>query len=346
MRRCASWATRWPAARDWARERTNARGMSTAGVTSAAFDGLLRAAAAEGAALAGVSQDARAALADVAGGHATDGRVAAPPLVVAVSGGPDSIALGALAARWCRARRWRCVWATVDHGLRPESGAEAAGVSAAAAAAGAHGHCVARLHWPGGPPSSGNLEAVARQRRYEALAGVCHALGAGVLLTAHHAGDQAETALLRFGRASGVVGLASMAAAAASPAHGWVLLRPLLSVDKAALVATAAATGLPVATDTISEHRRGRGGGGGSGGGATSAPTLVHGRQFNTESHTHASSWAPRHIRVPPPATSAATSRHIDVSRSIAPRRPPPYSTRAHTPPLMACPAGAHGFFR
>lgn len=220
-------------------------------VSDATFDVFVRSAAAEGAAVARWDARLRADCNALAGAAERPAPAPGPTVVVAVSGGPDSVALAVLATRWARARGHACVLATVDHGLRPESGAEATGVAAALGAAlGGVPHCIARLAWPAGPPPARELEAVARTRRYDALAGVCRRVGARVVLTAHHAGDQVETALMRFGRASGVAGLAGMAAASVH-AHGFLLLRPLLQVPKHQLAAVAAGAGLPTVADPM-----------------------------------------------------------------------------------------------
>jgi tRNA(Ile)-lysidine synthase len=96
------------------------------------------------------------------------------------------------------------------------------------------------LRWRGAKPRS-NLQALARQARYDLLLRRCRRLKVPVLLLAHHADDQAETLLLRLGRGSGLDGLAGMAPAVAR--DGIVLARPLLRWPKAALIATLRAAG-------------------------------------------------------------------------------------------------------
>lgn len=162
----------------------------------------------------------------------------APLLVLAVSGGADSMALALLAASWANAVGGEAVALTVDHRLRPESGAEAAAVADALNARGVR-HEILTLG--AGLPASG-VESAARAARYHALVERCRSLGALRLLTAHHAGDQAETVLLRLSRGSGPDGLAGMA-----PARNLgdvMLLRPLLGVAPARLRATCEAAGL------------------------------------------------------------------------------------------------------
>ncbi|MAG96886.1 MAG: tRNA lysidine(34) synthetase TilS [Alphaproteobacteria bacterium] len=151
---------------------------------------------------------------------------------VAVSGGPDSLALCMLAAHWCRRRGRELFALTVDHGLRPEAAAEARQVAAWLAE---HGIPHQVLRWRGAKPRHG-LPAAAREARYDLLLGCCRRRGIQALLLGHQLDDQAETLLLRLGRGSGVDGLAAMAPA--SRRDGVVLLRPLLTIPRARLVAT------------------------------------------------------------------------------------------------------------
>jgi tRNA(Ile)-lysidine synthase len=133
----------------------------------------------------------------------------APALVLAVSGGPDSIALLILAARWRAARKRgpKLLAVTIDHGLRAESAAEAKHVARLARRLGvAH----RTLHWTGKKPKTG-LQEKAREARYRLLAQAGAEAGASHLLTAHTVDDQAETVLMRLLRGSGPAGLGGMA---------------------------------------------------------------------------------------------------------------------------------------
>src|SRR5262249_55753975 len=154
-----------------------------------------------------------------------------PFISVAVSGGPDSLALTILADRWARERGGRLAALTVDHGLRPESAEEARTVGAWLSARGV-AHDV--LVWSNPKPATGIQEA-AREARYRLLAEWCRAQGCLHLLTAHHREDQAETYLIRKRADSGVDGLAGMSAV--REIAGLRLVRPLLRVPKARLVA-------------------------------------------------------------------------------------------------------------
>ena len=166
-----------------------------------------------------------------------------PHVAVAVSGGADSLALTFLLQDWAAARGGRLTAFTVDHGLRPESAAEAAWVAELLAGEGI-AHRVLRWHDP--KPSSAPVkkpgasrQAAARAGRYGLLLAACEAAGIFHLALAHHLEDQAETFLLRLGRGSGLDGLAAMAPV--SETSGLRLLRPLLTLPKARLAATLAA---------------------------------------------------------------------------------------------------------
>jgi len=165
-------------------------------------------------------------------------------VVLAVSGGSDSMALMVLVHRWIvsgRAPRGLIVdVATVDHGLRSGSAAEADWIAARARALGlAH----TTLVWAGEKPDTA-VQETAREARYALL--TAHAVRdpPAAVVTAHTEDDQAETLLMRLGRGSGIDGLAGMARARPLFPDGSVqLVRPLLGLSKAILMATLAAHG-------------------------------------------------------------------------------------------------------
>ena len=132
----------------------------------------------------------------------------ASALVLAVSGGADSTALLVLAARWRAARKTRptLVAVTIDHGLRPESAAEARAVKRLARRLGVQHRT---LRWGGQKPKTG-LQQAARIARYGLLAAFARTLRANHILTAHTLDDQAETVLIRMSRGSGISGLGGM----------------------------------------------------------------------------------------------------------------------------------------
>eukprot|EP00741_Cyanophora_paradoxa_P022522 tig00021464_g21748.t1 len=151
-------------------------------------------------------------------------------VAVAVSGGSDSMALCLLAHKWARENRVRIRAVTVDHGLRPESSAEAARVRDWMRSRGIP-HDTLTVSWPGGPPSTARMLKAAREKRYDMLRDFCLANRIRFLLTGHQIEDQAETLVLRFSRASGVDGLACMSPVT-SLADSVKLLRPILDETK------------------------------------------------------------------------------------------------------------------
>ena len=175
-----------------------------------------------------------------------------PKLAVAVSGGADSTALMLLLARWrvARGRGLELSVFTVDHGLRPGSHDEAEKVGEWARALGLAHEILA---WRGDKPRS-NIQAEARAARYRLLAEVCHRDGIPALATAHHREDQAETFLMRLARGSGVDGLSAMGAV--SRVMGITLVRPLLDVARARLMATLQAAGHDWIEDPGNEDKR------------------------------------------------------------------------------------------
>lgn len=169
----------------------------------------------------------------------------APALILAVSGGPDSTAMLWLAARWRKPLRKgpKLLAVTVDHGLRPESGREAREVKRLAASLDIEHRT---LRWRGDKPKTG-IPAAARDARYALLAKAALNIGASHILTAHTRDDQAETILMRVSRGSGIAGLAAMTRV--SMRDDLLLLRPLLGVSKARLIATLDAAKIAYADD-------------------------------------------------------------------------------------------------
>ncbi|KRA82597.1 tRNA lysidine(34) synthetase TilS [Altererythrobacter sp. Root672] len=140
-------------------------------------------------------------------------------LGLAVSGGPDSLAMLLLAQA---AVPGRFEVASVDHGLRPEAADECAMVALLCAERGIPCE-VLRVTVDGG-----NVQAAAREARYRALADWADRRGLSAIATAHHADDQAETLLMRLNRGSGVPGLAGVRESGAMPGSAIPLIRPLL----------------------------------------------------------------------------------------------------------------------
>ncbi len=167
--------------------------------------------------------------------------VSGDPWCVALSGGPDSLALTAVAAPL------RPTTALiVDHGLQPESAAVAETARTQAVALGcvdAQVVCV-QVGSPVGP--NGGPEAAARAARYAALSARRH----GPVLLAHTLDDQAETVLLGLGRGSGARSMAGMRP------HDPPWCRPLLGVRRAATHAACRELGLTAWQDPHNSDRR------------------------------------------------------------------------------------------
>lgn len=174
----------------------------------------------------------------------------APRLAVAVSGGPDSLALALLADSWARDRGGDILALTVDHRLRPESGDEARRV---AGWLDARGIAQRTLVWSGCRGTSA-IQAEARAARHRLLAAACREAGILHLLLGHHRQDQAETAALRRAGGSGPDGLAAMPSVRETA--GPRLLRPLLNIDPGRLRAVLRARRQPWIDDPSNRDRR------------------------------------------------------------------------------------------
>ncbi len=241
----------------------------------------------------------------------------------------------------------------VDHGLRPEAGAEAEATTAT----------LSRLSIParilklkGLEPGPG-LPARARAARYAALQAACRADGILDLLLGHHAGDQAETVLMRRASGSGPAGLAAMAA---SVQLGNVkLLRPLLTVPPGRLRATLRERGIGWAEDPTNSDRhylRPRLRAMRSDPEGVGAETLklcegafAGGRERRTE-ETHTAQWLASHATIRPegfailpagpwPANALAAVLRICVGGLYAPATQPVAALAAA--PQAACLGGA-----
>jgi tRNA(Ile)-lysidine synthase len=158
---------------------------------------------------------------------------------IAVSGGPDSMALLLLAQRNFPAQI--CA-ATVDHQLRPEAADEARFVADICAARNIPHHILRPAS-----PITGNIQSSARAERYRLLTDWAAQNDCSLIATAHHAEDQLETLLMRLARGSGVSGMAGIRARNAN------VIRPLLEFSKAELVAICAQAGITPVNDPSNE---------------------------------------------------------------------------------------------
>ncbi len=164
----------------------------------------------------------------------------AGPLGLAVSGGPDSLALLLLAHAALPGQIAVC---SINHGLRAEAAGEVALVERIA---GERGIPFTPITVTLGP---GNTQARGREARYAALAKWAASAGLGAVATAHHADDQAETLLMRLNRGSGLAGLAGVRARSVIDQTEVTLLRPLLGWRKVELADLVAVAGIMPAAD-------------------------------------------------------------------------------------------------
>lgn len=164
-------------------------------------------------------------------------------LGLAISGGPDSLALLLLAAA---ARPGKVEAATVDHGLRPESAKEAAMVAEVCGKLGVP-HKILKAEWKKKPETG--IQERARMERYRLLGRWIQDAGVSALLTAHHLDDQAETMLMRLNRGAGTRGLAGIRGVSPIPGSESRLLRPLLGWRRSELEAICSAAGLKPVED-------------------------------------------------------------------------------------------------
>lgn len=183
----------------------------------------------------------------LAGAPLAEGR-----LVVAVSGGPDSIALLHLLSGWARTFDRPLQVFHMDHGLRGEESAEDARFVLDQAAA---------LGWPvtlvGLAPGElhrmgGSTQEAARERRYAELFRLAHRIGAVGIATGHNQDDQAETVLMRFLRGAGAHGLAGIPPITVR--QSIPLLRPLLETSRAEIEAYCREAGLSFRIDSSNLH--------------------------------------------------------------------------------------------
>ncbi|GLK16928.1 tRNA lysidine(34) synthetase TilS [Herbiconiux flava] len=179
-------------------------------------------------AIADVRRAVREGLAEIAGrGSASTGRAdARADLLVALSGGPDSLALAAATAFEAPRAGLRAGAVIVDHALQEGSADVAARAARQAEELGLDPVIVTRVE----VEATGGPEAAARGARYAAIDEALAATGAAAVLLGHTLDDQAETVLLGLGRGSGAVSLRGMAAVAEQP--GGTRIRPLLGIRR------------------------------------------------------------------------------------------------------------------
>ena len=153
-------------------------------------------------------------------------------LAVAVSGGPDSLALAYLAKCYSIKNKITAKFFLVDHNLRPESTKEAASVKKILQKVGI---TCKILNWIGKKPSR-NIQSLAREARYSLLAKECKKNNIKHLLLGHHSNDLFENFLIRVVRGSGLKGLVSFNKSVKYKDEDLNILRPLLNLEKNDLI--------------------------------------------------------------------------------------------------------------
>ncbi|WP_299141452.1 tRNA lysidine(34) synthetase TilS [uncultured Tateyamaria sp.] len=170
-------------------------------------------------------------------------------LAVAVSGGGDSVALLAVMVEFVRERGIELHVITVDHGLREEAKEEIALVTDLCATWDLPHHVEFWKGWSG----AGNLQAEARDARYDLMADWAYANGITHVLLGHTADDQAETFVMRLARGAGVDGLSAMVPRRVRNGITWV--RPFLRIERSALRSYLRAAQLEWCEDPSNDNR-------------------------------------------------------------------------------------------
>jgi len=170
--------------------------------------------------------------------------------VVGVSGGPDSLALTALANAVAKEKKYKFFFAIVDHGIRKNSGKESLQVKRLL-----YRHGINLEILRNRKKITNNIQRKARDVRYQLLEGFCKKKKAKSLLVGHHQDDQIETFLIRLSRGSGVEGLASMQETTTLKS-GISLIRPLLEFKKSELSYIAKQTFGKIFKDPSNKNRK------------------------------------------------------------------------------------------
>jgi len=170
------------------------------------------------------------------------------PIVVAVSGGVDSIVLLDLLARLPRHLKPKCIIAHINHHLRAESDEEEQFVRQLAAK---EGLSICVHHWEKKDHPISGIEEAARHVRYRFFNQVAQEMGAQYILTAHHQNDQVETIMMKWVRGSSLEELTGIKEVRRSGEHS--ILRPLLPFSKAQLIRHAKMNELNWVEDTSNQ---------------------------------------------------------------------------------------------
>lgn len=171
-------------------------------------------------------------------------------IAIAVSGGPDSIALAMLLNEYAKSHNITCHCLIVDHKLRCESTSEAQLVKLQLENL---GFICKILTWNEAKPNS-NIHESARKARYKLMTEYCKAHNVSILMLGHHFDDQVETIFMRIMRGSGVDGISGMQKV--SSMNGITLIRPLLEIPKAKLLEYLKSNHISYVTDPSNTNER------------------------------------------------------------------------------------------
>ena len=153
-------------------------------------------------------------------------------MAVAVSGGPDSLALAFLAKCYSLKYQVKVKYFIVDHKLRKESSSEAKNIKSILKKIKVD--CKI-LPWNGNKPSK-NIQSLSRDKRYSLLSNECKKNDIKYLLLGHHVGDLYENFLIRIIRGSGLNGLISFSKKTKYKNQNLEIIRPLLDLEKKDLI--------------------------------------------------------------------------------------------------------------
>ncbi len=152
------------------------------------------------------------------------------PIVVAISGGPDSLALAALTKAFSYEKKLKFYYVLIDHQIRKKSTEEANQVKILLKK-----HNISLVIITNPSIIKKNIQSEARKIRYQLLLSFCNKKNAKTILTAHNLEDQVETFFIRLARGSGLTGLSSMKTLSKLDKN-IRLLRPLLDTKKNNLI--------------------------------------------------------------------------------------------------------------
>ena len=153
--------------------------------------------------------------------------------LVAVSGGPDSLALTALSKIYTNEKKNKAFFALIDHGLRADSSREGKAVKSLLKKKNINLTILRNKK-----KINKNIQSQARDVRYKLLLNFCNQKKIKFILTGHHRDDQIETFLIRLSRGSGIQGLSSMKKVSSLDSR-TKLIRPLLEEKKETLAVIA-----------------------------------------------------------------------------------------------------------